>query len=736
MKILMTTMALDIGGAETHIVELAKALQSQGHSVVIASAGGVYVPEIEAVGIVHHKIPLHTRKISTMLQAKTALRQLILTLQPDIVHAHARIPAFLCGILHKKMQFPFVTTAHWVFRAGGLLGYLTNWGQRVIAVSEDIKTYLQVEYDYPPQDITVTINGIDTNKFSPHSRGEEVREEFQIPAQAPVLSYVSRMDADRALVAEQLIELAPSLVQKIEGLVLVIVGGGNVFHTLEKKSNQINDELGRKAIIMTGPRTDIASFVAVGDIFVGVSRSALEAMAGGKVTLVAGNEGYQGIFSPDCFEEAMSGNFCCRGLPPSTPQRLEEDVCKAFALSPEEKASLSQYGREVILSHYSVQRMAEDCESVYQDVLRPSYKVLMSGYYGFDNAGDDAILQAIHQQLQDESQRVEIIVLSNNPKETTQRYGLRAIPRFSVGAVFRALQDCDALLSGGGSLLQDRTSTRSILYYLWVMGMSRRMGKPVMLYANGIGPVTKASNRRRVVKAVESATMVTLRDRDSREELLSMGVTSPLHVTADPVQGMEPASPEEGRAVLDRLGVTGEFVSISVRDWGDMEHFTGELAKLCDQLQGEQGLEIVFVLMQSSRDLGVSRQVQSKMTKPSRILEGALPPDLLMSVLGQAKFTIAMRLHTLIFSARMGVPLLGMVYDPKVESYLRETGMLSAGKVEDFSCEMALVQSKKLLEEYDTYLRRVDEQRKKLESQSKENQRLLLQMLQEVKKSP
>ena len=53
MKILMATMGLDIGGAETHIVELSKQLKQQGHDIAIISNGGVYVPEIIAAGIEH-----------------------------------------------------------------------------------------------------------------------------------------------------------------------------------------------------------------------------------------------------------------------------------------------------------------------------------------------------------------------------------------------------------------------------------------------------------------------------------------------------------------------------------------------------------------------------------------------------------------------------------------------------------------------------------------------------------
>ena len=127
MKILMATMGLDIGGAETHIVELAKQLKQQGHDIAIVSNGGVYVPEITAAGIRHYEAPLHRRAFGAMLKSRGILRRVIAEEKPDVVHAHARIPAFLCGTLHKRMKFPFVTTAHWVFTSKGWVDMMW-WG--------------------------------------------------------------------------------------------------------------------------------------------------------------------------------------------------------------------------------------------------------------------------------------------------------------------------------------------------------------------------------------------------------------------------------------------------------------------------------------------------------------------------------------------------------------------------------------------------------------------------------
>lgn len=737
MKILMATMGLDIGGAETHIVELAKELKHQGHDIAIVSNGGVYVPEITAAGIRHYRAPLHQRALGAMAASRRILRQVIQQEQPDVVHAHARIPAFLCGSLHKKMGFPFVTTAHWVFNSKGILRYLTDWGQRTVAVSDDIKAYLIREYNLPANHISVTINGIDTEKFSPAVSGEEVVREFGLAADKPILSYVSRMDEDRALVARQLIEIAPELDQQVPGVQLLIAGGGNVFDELSAKAKEINAAMGRTCITMTGPRTDINKIVAAGQVFVGVSRAALEAMAAAKPVIVAGNEGYHGLFTAEKLEEAQAGNFCCRGLPLSQRDVLLRDVAAALLLSEREKEQVGNYGRQVIFDHYSVRRMAGDCLAMYDQVRRKRYHVVMSGYYGFSNTGDDAILESIRQGVQEVSDEVELTVLSKDPELTRKQYGMKAVSRFHFWKVLTTLRRGDMLLFGGGSLLQDTTSTRSLLYYLSVIRCAKLLGKPVMLYANGIGPVRRSANRNRVRKAVENAAVVTLRDHSSAEELRAMGVKrSDLLVTADPVFHMDSAGAERANAILAAAGIPAgrEFVAVSVREWKAAQQFPKQLAKLCDHLRRTYGLEVLFLLMQPGVDREMTRMVQKTMQDPSYILEENCVPQEMMAVLGQAKLCLAMRLHTLIFAARMAVPTLGLVYDPKVESYLKELELPSAGHVERFDAEAAIAAADALMADYDRALSTLKAKSVQMKHAAEENERLLLDLLERTKK--
>lgn len=369
-NLLMALMQLDIGGAETHVVELSKELKKRGYNIVVASNGGAYVDELEAFGIKHYKLPLHSKKLLDVIASKKGLKKIIEDEKIDIVHSHARIPSYILGKLYKSMKFPFVTTAHWVFNTKHGLKYLTNWGEKTVAVSEDIKEYLMKNYKTPEENIFVTINGIDTEKFSPELDRTKVYEEFGFSDEDNVIVYISRMDEDRSLVGKQLINIMPKLDKLVENLKLLVVGGGNDFENAKKMAETVNGELGREAVILTGPRIDINNLISPAKLFVGVSRSALEAMAEEKPTIIAGNEGYIGLFTEEKLQVGIDTNFCCRGCVESTEERLLQDIGEFFGMWDEDIEKISKYGRELILNNYSVSKMADDAQKAYNASLK------------------------------------------------------------------------------------------------------------------------------------------------------------------------------------------------------------------------------------------------------------------------------------------------------------------------------------------------------------------------------
>ena len=369
MKILLSLMQLNIGGAETHVVELAKELKRRGNDVVVTSNGGVYVEELEKFGIKHYSVPLQNKNPLNVKKAFELLKKIIIEEQVDIVHSHARIPSFILGKLHKKMGFPFVTTAHWVFTTKYGLKYITDWGQKTIAVSEDIKKYLMDNYKIPEEDITVTINGIDTERFAEDVEQSEIVKEFDLDADGNNIVYVSRMDESRSLVAHHLIKAVEILDDIVDDITALIVGDGDDFDNVKKEADELNEKLGRDAIKLAGARIDIAELISPAKLFVGVSRAALEAMAEAKPSIVAGNEGYMGLFVEKKLNNALATNFCCRGCESSTPEKLAQDIGAFFGLSDEEKDKIAKFSKQTVLEHYSVKRMTDDAEKVYKSVL-------------------------------------------------------------------------------------------------------------------------------------------------------------------------------------------------------------------------------------------------------------------------------------------------------------------------------------------------------------------------------
>lgn len=682
LKLLMVTMGMEIGGAETHVLELACELKRRGFCVYVASNGGVYEKDLAAAGIRHYRLPLHNKKLTNMIRSYRGLKRIIREEHIDIVHGHARIPSFLCGLLHKRMKFPFITTAHWVFKASPLLRLMTNWGQLTVAVSNDIKTYLIDNYGVPASDISVTINGIDTNKFSDSIDASAVEREFGLLPDKTRIVYVSRMDTSRSLVAHHLIQVAPKLDAEVENLEIVIVGDGDDFSSVKAEADQVNTRVGRMLIKLTGARTDINQFIKKGNVFIGVSRSALEAMAAGKPCIIAGNEGYIGIFDESKLEEGIRTNFCCRGCRESSPEMLCQDLITLLKQSsPDELAQLGAYGRQTILEYYSVSRMAQDYMDAYHRLLMEKKllnDVVISGYYGFKNNGDDALLSAIIEDIKEQIPEVKLCVLSYRPYETQAIYGVEAVNRFNLPSIARAMKGAKLLISGGGSLIQDGTSTQSLLYYLFVMRMARKRGLRSMLYANGIGPLIHPANIKRARHSLDKLDLITLRDPASLDELERIGVErSKAVLTADPAFNIQPASDEEVRAIFKKSGIdpAKRLVGISVRQW--KMHGPGfeiHLANAADYMNKEFGLTPVFLNMQYPTDIKISRSIMQQMETKAYTISDMLSDTQMLGLIRSMDLVLGERLHTLIYAAAVGVPFVGIVYDPKIKAFMEYVG--------------------------------------------------------------
>lgn len=731
-NILLSLMQLNIGGAETHVVELAKELKRKGFNVIVTSNGGVYVKELEESGIKHYSVPLQNKNPINMFKAMRLLKKIIIEEKIDIVHSHARIPSFILGKLHKRMKFPFVTTAHWVFNTGYGLKYITDWGEKVVAVSEDIKTYLMDNYKVPAGDIRVTINGIDTEKFSPNTDASEIMQELEISPNESVITYVSRLDESRSLVAKQLIEAVPRLDAQIPDLKIILVGSGDDFENVKEMAENVNARLGRRVIVLTGARTDINKLIAPCELFVGVSRAALEAMAAEKPVIIAGNEGYIGLFDRTKLQVGIDTNFCCRGCEESSAALLERDILRFFAMSVEERNELGEYGRNLIKREYSVSRMADDSIKVYDWVIEKHDEILISGYYGFKNSGDDALLMSIIQDLQKHKESPNIVVLSANPKETNRIYRVKAINRLNPFAIWRHMKKADMLISGGGTLIQDTTSTKSLWYYLAVISLAKKHKLKVMLYSNGIGPLNKEKNKVRTRKTINNVDLITLRDDKSLEILKQIGVTKPKTiVTADPALNLDSVDKERGLEILKKAGVPVDksLLGISVRKWRDVgADFEDAVARACDYAVEKYGLYPVFLPMQASKDLAISQSIMRKMKYKSSIMDSNQAVTDMLAVVKCMNMCIGMRLHMLIYSAINAVPLVGLVYDPKISSFMEYTHQNLHVNVDGITADKISSMIDKCIVEYDEIRDDLIDNYKLLKEKAIENGRLAIEL--------
>ena len=303
-------------------------------------------------------------------------------------------------------------------------------------------------------------------------------------------------------------------------------------------------------------------------------------------------------------------------------------------------------------------------------------RLLLSGYYGYGNAGDEAVLAGLVRGFQSlpDGDTLEITALSGDPAKTEAEHGIRAADRYHPPTLLREIRSTDLFLSGGGSLLQDVTSAHGIFYYLGVVRLAQMLGKKTMFAAQGIGPLKLARSRRLVSSVANRLNAVTVRDPDSAQLLRDIGVTRPpLEVTGDPALLLE-APPRSGEA-------SGAF-GVALRSWPGQDSLPDLVAEACRTVLG--GHRALLFPMQPEPDRpmaeqfarswrqGLGGQNRDTLCTPERGLE-----PLLTNIAG-CEMMVGMRLHALILAASAGVPSVALSYDPKVAAFMRSCGQADA----------------------------------------------------------
>ncbi len=705
VNILMVTMSMAIGGAETHILELCRELVRTGDTVTLASYGGVYADRAVECGVKHVRLPLCRKDPVSLLKSYFGLKKLIRDGHFNLVHAHARIPAFLCGLLWRRLRvtdpegrpdarFRFVTSAHLDFSVNALWRRTSQWGEYSMAVSEDIADYLVREYGFRRERIFLTINGIDTAKFSPETDPSPVIQQWDLDPAHRRIVCMSRLDADRADPAFRLLDAAERIENSFPGTDILIVGGGSEEEKLRHRASEVNGLVGRTMAVVTGPVTNTNEYCAAADIFVGVSRSALEAMSTARPVIVAGGQGALGIFEESVIPAAVETNFCCRGSALADADRLYRDVATLLSMTEAERRAMGWYNRRYIEEHYTVKRMANDYRRMYAAALAaPSLffgkaDTALSGYYGFGNLGDESLLSVMTASLAREIPGIRIAAFAKKPRAASRRTNLVCVGRLCPAGILRCLRGVKLLISGGGSLLQDATSRRSLGYYAGMLWLANRMGKKTAVYANGIGPVSNKRNRKMTARVTSSADWLSVRDGRSAEELKQLGVPEEkIRVTADPAFLIEPSGEDRLSRIRDKMGLHGTYFMISVRpltgsgrqtESGSLTEenaaMLSEIASLAADTALRYRMTPVFVPMQTVQDALLSEKAAEMVRGHGEEALLYTPEDAqdLIGMMKGAAFVIGMRLHALIFASSAGVPIIGLTYDPKVSAMMEE----------------------------------------------------------------
>jgi len=304
-------------------------------------------------------------------------------------------------------------------------------------------------------------------------------------------------------------------------------------------------------------------------------------------------------------------------------------------------------------------------------------RILLSGYYGFGNTGDEAILASTVRSLRKARPGLDIVVLSKHPDETGATYGVRAFQRMNIAQVTKAINQADLVVFGGGSLLQDLTSLRSLIYYLSIIQLSHLLGKPVVVYANGIGPISSKIGRVLTKHTLSKVKVITVRDVESKTELRNLGVPLEIQVTADPAFLLDPSPEHVADSILRAHGIdpSKPIVWMALRRMNTPAWLLQHLVDVVIWLR-EEGFQPGFLVMQQ-RDLEIAqslnRELVSAGQQPMGSVSGISPEDAL-GVLGKGEYCLGMRLHTLILSARVQVPFMGIEIDPKIGAFCRGAG--------------------------------------------------------------
>jgi len=674
MRIMLFAAGGDIGGGKTHILSLARELAEENTLRLISFRRGVLSQEAREMGIDTLEVE---SGLGTFHAFKMALSQ-VDAFAPDVIHCHGA-KANMLGILVKKFKgVPVMTTVHSdprldylgmplkQYTYGLINAYALRRMDYYVAVADRMQELL-IQRGFDPQSIFTVYNGLDFSLAKKEGRPARQPEDVIRVGIAARLTPIKDIGT--------VIRAFARAYEKEPRLRLSIAGTGEDAGVLKKMTRQLGID---HVTVFEGWVEDIKTYFSEIDINVLASLSetfpysllegayqhcpAIATNVGGIPSLIQHEvTGY--LFEPGDVE-TFAGYILQLAKDADLREKLADNLFK--------KAS----------DAFSLEKMKQDQQQIYQTVLRRKAAgtrtgAVLCGAYGRGNAGDEAILRAILTQLRAIDQDMPFQVMSRNPGETRQKERVGSYYIFNVPAFLKSLRKARLFVNGGGSLIQDVTSSRSLYFYLFTLWAARRFGCRIVMYGCGIGPISRPRNRRiagRVLNA--TADIITLRDSVSLELLREMGVIKPeIILAADPAVNLKHAGPEGVRRAFEREGIPCDIPKIGfcLRAW---ETFTRpeEVAKAAEYAWNTYGLTPVFLFIEMPKDMPVGEKVSLMLSAPHYVCRQQHPVEDLIGMLGSMKLVLGMRLHSLIFATAGGAPVVGISYDVKVDSFIKDIG--------------------------------------------------------------
>ena len=661
MKILLLTNKLNLGGAETHIVELALALKRENIDVTVGSSGGIYELILKKNNIRHITLPLDRKDLSCIIESYIELKKDILKEKYDIVHAHARIPAFICMQLRKKIDFHFVTTCHYNFKNKGYTKRYTHWGECVFSISEDIDNYLIQTYNVQKNNIFRVVNGIDTNKFAKNEPIKEIIDKYKLDGKTVVYT-TARLDEGSSEFITNCIKAIIALHEKYPNIVYLVSGAGELLSSFNSLAENINKMYSSPLVIFTGAVFNVWDYLNISSLFIGPSRSALEAISSCVPTIVSGAQGHIGIFNQDKVDECIETNFCSRKNNLADENVYIKDIDTILSMKKDDLDKIVKFGREFVCDNYSVDIMKKQYLAGYKKISSINYEsnAVICGYYGNDNIGDELLLENIVCGLREKRGDLQFSVITSSKTKTKNDNNVNVIRKYDIVKIKKELIKTKTLIFGGGNIFQDKTSNRSLRYYAYIFKIAKENGCKVLIIGNGIGPISNNKNIQIVEQIIRDSDYISLRDKTSFEYVKSIKNEN-VFLTEDYVIGQKC---ENNTKILPKN--EHYCVIIPKNNVIDINKLSSEI----NDIKEKYNINCVLLPFHLKEDSNISRMIAKK---TNSIFANIKNEYELADIIKNSDFVISMRLHGGVIASNYNIPFMFIYDDRKLLEFAKNT---------------------------------------------------------------